>query len=118
MEYLEHFAKNLKYYRQEKKLTQSQLAELLNVHVSTIARIETAEHQASYKNIDKIVKILNVSYEQFFNYYEPDELNDTKKELIEKINFLTKKKDSEDLQHFWVNMESYVSAQIAKKTNK
>lgn len=29
-----------------------------------------------------------------------------------------KKMDSEDLQHFLVNMESYVSAQIAKKTNK
>lgn len=115
MKYLEHFAKNLKFFRNEKHLTQAELAEKLNVHVSTIARIETAEHQVSAKNIDNIIKILEVSYGEFFDYYEPDEINLAKREIIEKIIKLTKVMSIEDLQHFLFSMESYIATQKSKR---
>lgn len=114
MNYLDYFAKNLKLYRQQKGWTQAQLAEHLNVHVSTVARIETAEHQASAQNIDKIVELLNISYGEFFNYYTVNEVNPLKKELIEKINFLTQNMSIEDLKYFLVNMENYVAIQKSK----
>lgn len=117
MKYLEYFAKNLKYYRQKKKLTQAQLAEMLNVHVSTIARIETAEHQASYKNIDSLVEILGITYGQFFNYFEANEKNKEQNDLVEKINILMRDMTSEDLKHFLVNMESYLATQKIKEKN-
>ncbi len=114
MNYLDYFAKNLKLYRQQRGWTQAQLAEHLNVHVSTVARIETAEHQASAQNIDKIVELLNISYGQFFNYYVIDEINPQKKELIEKINFLVQNMSVEELKYFLANMENYINIHKSK----
>lgn len=115
MKYLEYFAKNLKIFRQKKKLTQAQLAEQLNVHPSTVARIETAQHQASAATIDKLIKILGVSYGQFFDYYEANENNQKRKDLTKKINVLLTSMSNEDLNHFLISMESYLSTQMNKK---
>lgn len=115
MKYLELFAKNLKNCRNKKNMTQAQLAEKLNVHVSTIARIETAEHQISAKNIDRIVEILDISYGEFFDYSMAEEINPTKENVLEKLNMLAKTMSSEDIQYFITCMKNYISLQKSKK---
>ncbi len=115
MKYLELFAKNLKLYRNKRNLTQAQLAEKLNVHVSTIARIETAEHQISAKNIDRIIEILDVSYGEFFDFHTIETEKPDNKALLEKLYALAQTLSVEDLQYFLINMENFIAIQKSKK---
>lgn len=55
------FSKNLKFLREEKKLSQNKLAELSNVNQTTIARWENEEISPSLDNIYDVSLALNVS---------------------------------------------------------
>lgn len=55
------FSTNLKYIRNEKKLSQSKLAELANVNQTTIMRWESGEMSPSLDNIYDIANALNIS---------------------------------------------------------
>lgn len=55
------FSTNLKYIRNEKKMSQSKLAELAHVNQTTIMRWETGEMSPSLDNIYDIANALNIS---------------------------------------------------------
>ena len=55
------FSKNLKYLREQKKLSQNKLAELSNVNQTTIARWENEEISPSLDNIYDLSIALDVS---------------------------------------------------------
>lgn len=55
------FSKNLKFLREQKKLSQNKLAELSNVNQTTIARWENEEISPSLDNIYDVSLALNVS---------------------------------------------------------
>lgn len=55
------FSKNLKFLREQKKLSQNKLAELSNVNQTTIARWENEEISPSLDNIYDLSLALNVS---------------------------------------------------------
>lgn len=55
------FGKNLKKIRREKKLTQAQVAEHLNISVSTYTKYETNVNEPDITMLKKISKFLNVS---------------------------------------------------------
>mgnify|MGYP001657946011 CR=1 FL=1 len=55
------FSKNLKYLREQKKLSQNKLAELSDVNQTTIARWESEEISPSLDNIYDLSLALNVS---------------------------------------------------------
>ena len=55
------FAENLKYLRNEKKLSQNKLAELANVNQATINRWESKEMSPNIDNINDVAKVLNIS---------------------------------------------------------
>lgn len=55
------FSKNLKFLREQKKLSQNKLAELSNVNQTTIARWETEEISPSLDNVYDLSLALNVS---------------------------------------------------------
>lgn len=55
------FSKNLKYLREQKKLSQNKLAELSNVNQTTIARWENEEISPSLDNVYDVAKVLDVS---------------------------------------------------------
>ena len=54
------FSKNLKFLREQKKLSQNKLAELSNVNQTTIARWESEEISPSLDNIYDLSLALNV----------------------------------------------------------
>ena len=55
------FSKNLKFLREQRKLSQNKLAELSNVNQTTIARWESEEISPSLDNIYDVANVLNVS---------------------------------------------------------
>lgn len=61
MEPLEAFAANVRRLRQERELTQERLAELSDLHMTDIARIETLRRDPGVKVVAKIAHGLGVS---------------------------------------------------------
>ena len=60
MEPLEVFAANVRRLRKERDLTQERLAELADLHMTDIARIETLRRDPGIKVIAKIARGLDV----------------------------------------------------------
>lgn len=58
---MSNFSKNLKFLREQKKLSQNKLAELSNVNQTTIARWENEEISPSLDNIYDVANTLDVS---------------------------------------------------------
>lgn len=88
------FAKNLKKLRKSRKLTQEQLAEIVEVDFRYISLIENAKSFPSCELIDRLSCALNVSYSELFSFEE-----EIKREIIEqKCTKLLKKLDMKNLQ--------------------
>ena len=58
---MSNFSKNLKFLREQKKLSQNKLAELSNVNQTTIARWENEEISPSLDNIYDVANALDIS---------------------------------------------------------
>jgi len=54
------FGKNVRKYRKIKKLTQEQLAEMLDVSVVFISKVENGYYGIDFKKLAKLSKILDV----------------------------------------------------------
>lgn len=67
-EKLEKFGKNIAKYRKARKLTQNQLAELLDISREHLAKIETAKRGISISLLFKLGEVLSVSEKEFFNF--------------------------------------------------
>lgn len=87
----EQFAKNLKTIRKSRKLTQEQLAEIVNVDFRYISFLENAKSFPSCDLIEKLSKALNVNYTDLFMNEENMSREQIKKQLIETIELLDNK---------------------------
>lgn len=70
MEYtdlLKKVAFNIKIERMKRNLTQSQLAEMINVHEKYIGKIETGRQNLTLKTLFKIAKALEIEMNCLFN---------------------------------------------------
>lgn len=80
------FGKRLKEIRKNKKLTQSELAEKLEVDEKYISRLETGISTPSFSLLEKISEKLNIDIQDLFvktHYMSKDEiLNDINNKLI------------------------------------
>lgn len=56
-----YFAKNLKYLREMKNMSQNKLAELSHVNQATINRWEAKEMSPSIDNVNDVANVLNVT---------------------------------------------------------
>jgi putative transcriptional regulator len=61
---------NLKALRQDKKISQDELASILKVSRQTINSIETGKFDPSLKLVIKMTRYLNVELEQIFIFEE------------------------------------------------
>ena len=66
MDPLEAFARNLRQERERQGLTQERLAELSELHMTDVGRIERAERDPGVRTIAKLAKGLGVSPAQLF----------------------------------------------------
>lgn len=67
----EKFGLNVVYYRKRKKLTQLQLAELVNIDRSHISAIELGNVGVSMDVIFKLSDVLDISPKDLFDFREP-----------------------------------------------
>lgn len=58
------FGDNLRKYRKEKKLTQEQLADLLNVSFQTISKWEKEKTEPNIDTLIKIASIFNITLDE------------------------------------------------------
>ena len=72
----------LKEYRENRKLTQDKLAEMVGIDPKHLSRIENGRNYPSLETLEQILDSLDVSYEEIFNF----KLLVSKDELIKKIN--------------------------------
>lgn len=66
--YYEKFGLNVVYYRKRKKLTQLQLAELVDVDRSHISAIELGNVGVSFDVIFKLCEVLNITAKELFDF--------------------------------------------------
>ena len=77
----EEFIKNLKYYRNEKKISQEKLAESCDCATGTICCIECGRTLPSFEMIDKIASALGIHPADLFLRNASTTVNNTKKIL-------------------------------------
>ena len=66
--YYEQFGLNVVYYRKRKKLTQLQLAELVDVDRSHISAIELGNVGVSFDDLFKLSEVLEITPKQLFDF--------------------------------------------------
>ena len=78
----EEFGEKIKRMRQNRGLTQEQLAEAVDISQRALSAIERGENFVTSETIDKLLKILNTTSEELFalNHLKSQE------ELLEEIN--------------------------------
>lgn len=76
-----YFSKNLRFLREQKKLSQNKLGELANVNQTTIARWENEEMAPSIDNVIKLSKIFNIDLADLLG--RDLQFNEDRKELTE-----------------------------------
>ena len=81
----EEFIKNLKYYRNEKKISQEKLAESCDCATGTIGCIECGRTLPSFEMIDKIASALGIHPADLFLRNASTTVNNTKKILKSKL---------------------------------
>lgn len=65
------FGEHLRDLRKGKtRYSQEEMAKLLNISRSTYTYYETGKSEPSYSNLRKLVDILNVDYNELFDYEE------------------------------------------------
>lgn len=71
MDALEEFGRNLRRLRQERGLTQERLAELSDLHLTDVGRIERAERDPGVRTVAKLANGLDVPLIELFRQNGP-----------------------------------------------
>ncbi len=92
---METISERLKYIRIEKRFTQAELAELLQIKRQTIANIESGNSNPSIDFISKLIENLNVNANWLIagvgKPFNPPKFEDVEDELTLKVESLLKK---------------------------
>lgn len=82
------FGENLKNLRKQKGLSQAQLAEIISMSAKNITKIETGKSFPRAENINKLLKLFNVSENVLFSGSDKFEIkqNSNKIEALKIIN--------------------------------
>lgn len=78
--------KKIKLIRKERKLTQEQLAERVDIGTPNISYIENGKFAPSVETLQKIATALDVTPKELYNFDEFRDVEDIKKELFEALN--------------------------------
>ena len=101
--------------RQERNLTQAQLAELLDVAIETVSRLERGVSIPSLKTLEKISQKLDISLKDIFDFKNPTKKTPTDKE-IKKLTVFLKEKRAEDIR-FGYNVLKVIFEEVNKSYN-
>ena len=97
------FGQKIKEFRKKRRLTQEQLAEIIDVDYQTISRIETGYYFTSFENLTKLADALNVEIKDFFDFKtdeNTEKIQDELSECIKKMSAEKLKKLSKFIKEF------------------
>ena len=66
----EQFGLNVVYYRKKKRLSQSQLAELVDIHRTYVSSIELGKVSVSFDVLFKLAEVLDTTPNKLFEFRE------------------------------------------------
>jgi transcriptional regulator with XRE-family HTH domain len=64
---MQHIGKIIKKYREDKNLTQKQIADLIHMHRSNYSRVEAGERELSIEAIQKVATLFGMTIDQLVN---------------------------------------------------
>jgi len=81
---------NIKKIREEKGMTQQQIAELINMHRSNYSKIESGQREISVDALNKIARHLGMTIDQIVNFDGaiPKEITIEDKTLLEQVRMI------------------------------
>jgi transcriptional regulator with XRE-family HTH domain len=87
---MNHIGKTIKKIREEKQLTQQQIAGLVNMHRSNYSKVESGERDLSIEAINKVAKFFGMSIDQLVNFEGqiPNEITVEDKTLLEQVKLI------------------------------
>lgn len=86
--------KNIKNFRKSCKLTQENLAELINIETGSLSAIESGRHFPSMPTLEKIANVLNIELKALFDFKPLVPSETMKKTIIEHLDKLNDKEIS------------------------
>lgn len=89
------FASNIKRVRKNRKLTQEQFAEIINMQWKSVVNFESARNVANSENLQNICNKLDISPAELFL---TNNENEDSREVIDKINIILNKMSKEKLE--------------------
>ncbi len=87
-EFLEKFGKKIREFRSLKKISQEKLAELIDSSTTTISTLELGKTFITYKNLQKLCKVLEIQEVDLFNFSMK---NKKQASIVDEINNEVKK---------------------------
>lgn len=81
---------NIKKIREDKSLTQQQIAELIHMHRSNYSKIESGQREISVDALNKIAKYFGMTIDQIVNFDGaiPQEITVEDKTLMEQVKLI------------------------------
>lgn len=83
--------KRIKELRKQKKLTQEQLAELIDMEQNTISVIESGRNFPTLVTLEKIAQVLGVELADFFNYEYFEDVEFIKQSALKQLESMDEK---------------------------
>lgn len=94
---MQHVGKTIKGIREEKGLTQQQIAELVHMHRSNYSKVESGERELSIEAVNTVAKYFGMTIDQLVNFDGniPDEVTVEDKSLIEQVKLIAELEQEE-----------------------
>ncbi len=81
-----NIGEKIKFFRKKRGLSQDKLAELVNMEMKSLSRIEAGHNYPQCENLVAIARVLQISPWQLYFFDESKNINDMKRELNDAIN--------------------------------
>ena len=86
----------IKHLRKTKNLTQEQLAEIINMDITSLSKIETGRNYPQPETIEKLANALQIDIDTIFSFNNNLSKNDYYDKILQNLNFI--KDDNEKLK--------------------
>lgn len=101
---------NIKRLREERGLTQQQIADLINMHRSNYSKVESGQRELSISALNKIAKYFGVSLDELVNLEGnvPKEITIEDKTTLEQVK-LIQELEAEDRNMIYKMVETFLT---------